>query len=129
MSFYLVLVTTSIALIYFIYQWAKLADRVDIWRAQQHSRAVQRTIDQLNLEHYFNTQQGKAMKYSDKQWHPTIEEWCWYGFELVQVIDIQPNHIKICRQQSGAYEEVQETDLEPFMGILPSFIRIRNESN
>ena len=47
MSFYLVLVTTSIALIYFIYQWAKLADRVDTWRAQQHDRLVQYRIDQL----------------------------------------------------------------------------------
>ena len=124
MSFYLVLAATSVALICFIYQWAKLADRVDTWRAQQHDRLVQHRIDQLNLEHHFNTQQGEAMKYTDKQWHPTINEWCWYGIELVRVIDVQPDHIKICRQESDAYEEVQETNLEPFMGILLSSIRV-----
>ena len=76
MSFYLVLAATSVALIYFIYRWAKLASRVDTWRAQQHDRLVQYRIDQLNLEYHFNTQQGEAMKYTDKQWHPTVEEWC-----------------------------------------------------
>lgn len=68
------------------------------------------------------------MKHNDKQWHPEQDEWCWYGYELVQVIDVQPNHTKICRQQSDAYEEVQEHRLEPFMGILPSFIRMEDES-
>ena len=63
------------------------------------------------------------MKHNDKQWHTEQDEWCWYGYELVQVIDRQPSHIKICRQQSDAYEEVQEHRLEPFIGILPSFIK------
>ena len=56
-------------------------------------------------------------------WEQKVGEWCWYGYELVQVIDRQPSHIKICRQQSDTYEEVQEHRLEPFIGILPSFIK------
>lgn len=85
---------------------------------------IRNRIDKLLNDIQINsTHKGKIMKYIDKQWHVVTGEWCWYGFELIQVIDVQPNHIKICRQQSGAYEEVLETDLEPFMGILPSFIK------
>ena len=58
-----------------------------------------------------------------KHWEPTEGEWCWYGFELVQVIDVTNDHIKICRQKSDAYEELDVKALEPFTGQLPSFIK------
>ena len=52
-----------------------------------------------------------------------VGEWHWYGFELVQVIDIQPDHIKICRQKSPTYEEVSYEYITPFIGELPSFTK------
>ena len=55
-------------------------------------------------------------------WEPKVGEWCWYGFELIEVIDTT-NPLKICRQQSDSYEEVSGTMLEPFIGNLPSFIK------
>jgi hypothetical protein len=55
-------------------------------------------------------------------WYPKVNEWCWYGFELIEVIDTT-NPLKICRQQSDSYEEVSVTMLEPFIGNLPSFIK------
>ena len=55
-------------------------------------------------------------------WQPQESEWCWYGFELVEVIDTATS-LKICRQQSDSYEEVSVTILEPFIGSLPSFIK------
>ena len=56
-------------------------------------------------------------------WRAKAGEWCWYGFELVQVIDVQPDHIKICRQLSDSFEELSFDKVEPFIGELPSFIK------
>lgn len=56
-----------------------------------------------------------------KLWQPKAEEWAWFGYEIVQVID-NSDTIKICRQDSDAYEEVTLDKLEPFIGTLPSFI-------
>ena len=53
MSFYLVLVTTSAALIYFIYQWAKLADRIDKHKQQQYDRIKNHMIRQAKLHWHF----------------------------------------------------------------------------
>jgi len=59
-----------------------------------------------------------------KHWKPQEGEWCWYGYELVQVIDAYNlGNIKICRQNSSSYEEVKNIQLEPFIGELPSFIK------
>lgn len=55
-------------------------------------------------------------------WEPKEGEWCWYGYEIVQVID-NSNPIKVCRQESDSYEEVSVDKLEPFKGELPSFIK------
>jgi len=55
-------------------------------------------------------------------WQPKIAEWCWYGFELVQVIDVQPDHTKICRQKSPAYEEISQEKLKPFIDQLPDIV-------
>ena len=55
-------------------------------------------------------------------WCPEIDDWCWYGFELVQVLDVQPNHIKICRQKSPTYEEIPQEKLKPFIGQLPEIV-------
>jgi len=57
------------------------------------------------------------------RWLPKVNDWCWYGFELVQVIDTQPDRIKICRQKSPAYEEVFYGDIAPFIGELPEIVR------
>ena len=46
-------------------------------------------------------------------WKPKVGEWCWYGFELVEVVDTQVDHIKICRQMSDSFEEIDESRLEP----------------
>mgnify|MGYP001773556401 CR=1 FL=1 len=58
-------------------------------------------------------------------WEPHEDEWCWYGYELVQVLDsTNLNLIKICRQKSTSYEEINSSRLEPFIGKLPSFIAL-----
>jgi hypothetical protein len=57
-----------------------------------------------------------------RQWQPKEGEWCWYGFELVQVIDKHPNHVKICRQKSPTYEEIPQEYLKPFIGQLPEIV-------
>ena len=56
-------------------------------------------------------------------WQPEEGEWCWYGFELVQVIGSQQDHIKICRQKSDSYEEITKGQLEPFIGNLPTCVK------
>ena len=53
MSFYLVLVTTSAALIYFIYQWAKLAGRIDKHKQQQYDKIKDHMICQAKLHWRF----------------------------------------------------------------------------
>lgn len=64
---------------------------------------------------------GKSrLKEELKLWKPKSGEWCWYGFELVQVLDVQQDNIKICRQKSDVYEEITEEQLEPFIGSLPT---------
>jgi len=55
-------------------------------------------------------------------WQPKADDWCWYGFELVQVIDVQPDHIKICRQKSPTYEEISQECLKPFIGQIPEIV-------
>jgi hypothetical protein len=57
-----------------------------------------------------------------QKWIPKQGEWCWYGFELVQVLDVQQDHIKICRQKSNAYEEVDPKYITPFTGKLPDIV-------
>ena len=64
----------------------------------------------------------KYNKLKDKQMF-TVGEYYWYGYELVQVIDVTDNHIKIVRQDSECYDEVDMEQLEPFRGELPTFIK------
>jgi hypothetical protein len=56
-------------------------------------------------------------------WQPKESEWCWYGFELVEVIDVNNDHIKITRQRSDSFEEVSLAVLEPFTGELPTSVK------
>ena len=58
-----------------------------------------------------------------EHWQPKEGEWVWYGFELVEVIDVQEDHIKICRQKSDSYEEVSFDNLKPFVGELPAITK------
>jgi hypothetical protein len=52
---------------------------------------------------------------NQEPWKPKAGEWCWFGFELVQVLDVQDNHVKICRQKSPTYEEIPQECLKPFI--------------
>ena len=74
------------------------------------------TYGEILLAHF------KFTKDEWKPWVPKINQWCWCGFELVEVIDTATS-LKICRQQSDSYEEVSVTMLEPFIGSLPSFVK------
>lgn len=56
-------------------------------------------------------------------WTPQPGEWCWYGYEIVQVIDNSSKLLKICRQDSDCYEELSYNELEPFIGELPTFLK------
>ena len=53
MSFYLVLAATSVALVYFVYQWAKLADRIDKHKQQQDDRVKEYIVQQAMLHWHF----------------------------------------------------------------------------
>ena len=58
------------------------------------------------------------------KWRPQPGEWCWYGYEIVQVLDCcNLDRTKICRQNSNSYEEINVARLEPFIGTLPSIIK------
>ena len=60
-------------------------------------------------------------------WHPKADDWCWYGFELVQVIDVQDDHIKITRQNLPIFEEISQEKLKPFIGQLPEITSMQYE--
>ena len=86
--------------------------KVGQWVRHPESQSIYQ-INSLNIVH--GTEHFEL-------WEPKVGEWCWYGFELIEVIDTT-NPLKICRQQSDSYEEVSGTMLEPFIGNLPSFIK------
>lgn len=57
-------------------------------------------------------------------WSPKEGDWVWYGYEVVQIIDGSDSKaIKMVRQASECYEEVQLDQLEPFIGTLRTFIQ------
>ena len=60
-------------------------------------------------------------------WKPKVDDWCWYGFELVQVIDVQDDHIKITRQNMPIFEEISQDKLKPFIGELPEITSMQYE--
>lgn len=56
------------------------------------------------------------IRFTDEEielWQPQVDEYVWYNQEIVQVID--SHNLKIRRQNSDSYEEVNVTELEPFI--------------
>ena len=53
MSFYLVLGTASAALVHFIYQLARLADKIDKYKQQQNDRVKEYIVQQAELHWHF----------------------------------------------------------------------------
>ena len=91
--------------------------KVGDWITTPH-RGTFQIVHEVELSSWEITLGGKA-----KLWQPQPDEWVWYGFELVQVIDATTDHIKICRQKSDSYEEVDASVLEPFIGQLPTIAK------
>jgi hypothetical protein len=76
-----------------------------------------------NTENYFISYWSLRSNPDDFElWKPIAEDWCWYGYELVEVIDVNTHHIKICRQQCDCYEELPHNSLMPFIGELPDIV-------
>ena len=89
------------------------------------SKTTAQVIQVGRIENYIGVSTGENVHIEDCElWQPKEGEWCWYGYEIVEVIDsYNLEYIKITRQNSNSYEEVKFVQLEPFIGTLPSFLK------
>ena len=102
--------------------------KVGDWVSHEYgkNKIIEISLDSQGSTEFRTETKGIIKAYRCKLWSPKSNEWCWYGFELVQVIDSQQDYIKICRQKSDSYEEISIECLEPFTGRLPTITDNKN---